>query len=401
MQTYREVFAVAEFRALFAGSAAEVAGGTMTMLALSTLVYAHTGSPFLAAVAYLAGFLPQAAGSLLLGGLADRLPPRPLIAGWELARAGLLVVLALGVLPVWGMLGLVLAFGLLEPVAGAGRLALVADLLPGNGYVLGRSVLNIAVGATQIAGFGGGGLLLTLIGPRAALWTGAGIAVAVALVYRFGLRARKPRAVERRQAGAARELLGDRDVRGLLLVQWVPNGLIVGAEAMYVPFAGDSAGVLFVAAAGGMLAGDAVVGRWTTPALRQRLAVPLYALLAVPYLLFVVRPGVWAAAALVAVASFGFAGHLGTQERYLAAVPERVRGRALGLAGSGMLTAQALAASLTGAVAEAASAPVAMSLVAVASLAATAALSRRLLPPKRLTPVSDADGATRRAERPR
>ncbi|MFI7450919.1 hypothetical protein ACIBQX_25715 [Nonomuraea sp. NPDC049714] len=55
---------------------------------------------------------------------------------------------------------------------------------------------------------------------------------------------------------------------------------------------------------------------------------------------------------LVAVASFGFAGHLGTQERYLAALPERMRGQGLGLAGSGMLTGQALAASLTGALAE-------------------------------------------------
>ncbi|MEU8250808.1 MFS transporter [Nonomuraea sp. NPDC048916] len=383
MRTYREVLAVGEFRALFAGSTAGVAGTTMTMLALSSLVYAHTGSPFLAAVAYLAGFLPQALGALVLGGLADRLPPRPLLAGWEVVRACAVATLALGVLPVSAMLALVMAVGLLDSVAGAARMALVADLLPGNGYVLGRSLLNIAVGAMQIAGFGGAGLLLTLIGPRAALWAGAGTALLVALVFRLGLRARGPRTTGRPSFAGAAKLLRDAGVRGLLLAQWVPNGLIVGAEAMYVPFAGDSAGVLFVAAAAGMLAGDAVIGRWTTPESRLRLAVPLYVLLAVPYLLFAFDPGVWPAAGLVVVASFGFAGHLGTQERYLAAVPEPMRGQALGLAGSGMQTGQALAAALTGSVAEVVSVTLTMALAAVASLIATACLLRHLRPATR------------------
>jgi MFS family permease len=383
MQTYRDVFAVGEFRTLFAGATAGVAGGTVTMLALSTLVYADTGSPFLAAVAYLAGFLPQALGALVLGGLADRLPPRPLLAGWEVVHACLLVVLALGVLPVWGMLALLMTAGLADSVAAASRNALIADLLPGNGYVLGRSVLNIAAGATQIAGFGGGALLLSLVGPTAAMWAGAGTAAAVALLYRLGLRAREPRATTRRSIAGARLLLGDRSLRGLLLVQWAPNGLIVGAEALYVPYAGDSAGVLFVAAAGGMLVGDAVVGRWTTPESRLRLGVPLCVLLAAPYLLFVLRPEVWVAAALVAVASFGFAGHLGTQERYLAALPERMRGQGLGLAGSGMLSGQALAASLTGALAEGVPVPVAMALAGLASLTATACLVRYLRPAAR------------------
>ncbi|WP_336207849.1 MFS transporter [Nonomuraea sp. LPB2021202275-12-8] len=380
MKTYRDVFAVGEFRTLFAGVTANVAGSMVTMLALSTLVYAHTGSPFLAAVAYLAGFLPQALGALLLGGLADRLPPRPLLAGWEVVRACALAVIALGVLPVWGMLALLMALGLVDAVSVAARNALVADLLPGNGYVLGRSVLNIAVGAMQIAGFGGGALLLALVGPTAAMWASAGTAAAVALLYRLGLRARSPRAGARRSLAGARLLLGDRELRGLLLVQWVPSGLIVGAEALYVPYAGESAGLLFVAAAGGMLVGDAVVGRWITPEVRLRLGVPLYVLLAVPYLLFVLRPGVWVAVALVAVASFGFAGHLGTQERYLAALPEELRGQGLGLAGSGMQTGQGLAASLTGAVAEGVPVPVTMALAGVASLVATACLVRHLRP---------------------
>ncbi|WP_157250380.1 MFS transporter [Nonomuraea typhae] len=378
MRTYQDVFAVAEFRVLFAGQTGAVAGGTMTMLALSTLVYAHTGSPFLAAVAYLAGFLPQVLGALTIGSLADRLPPRPVMAGWEVVRAAMLVLIASGALPVWGMLAVVMVVGFLESPVRAAGLALVADLLPGNGYVLGRSVLNMAVGAMQIAGYGVAGLLLTAIGPKAALLAAAGMAVVVGGIYRFGLRARAPRSTGGRTRGGTRALLGDRAVRGLLLAQWVPNGLIVGAEALFVPFAGASAGVLFMAAAGGMLAGDAVVGRWTSPDSRLRLAVPLYVLLAVPYLMFAFSPGVWVAAVLVAVASFGFAGHLGTQERYLDAVPERLRGQALGLAGSGMQTGQALAATLTGTVAEVVAVNWTIVLAAAGSLVTTALLWRTL-----------------------
>ncbi|WP_344921542.1 MFS transporter [Streptosporangium oxazolinicum] len=387
MNTYREIFAVGQFRTLFAAQAASVMGKTMESLALSTLVYAHTGSPFLAALAYLAGFLPQAVGALTLGGLADRLPPRALLVSWDLARAVAVATLALGALPVWGMPVLVMACGLFDAVAGGARQALLADLLPGNGYVLGRSALNIAVGATQIAGFALGGMLLAVTGPYTALWAGAALGVLVALTQRLGLRARPPRMSERqtwRRVWAVNgELLGDRRLRGLLLVQWVPNGLVVGAEALYVPYAGGSAGALFIAAAGGMLAGDLLVGRWTTPEQRVRLAVPLFTLMAVPYLFFALSPGAWAATALVAVASFGFAGHLGTQERYVAAVPERVRGQALGLAGSGTMAGQALAASGTGTLAEFVPVSAAMALAGVASLVATACLSSALTRPAR------------------
>lgn len=374
MRTYREVFAVGEFRTLFAGTTLDVAAGTLAMLGLSTLVYAETGSPFLAALAYLAGFLPQALGSLVLGSLADRLPPRALLAGWCLVRAGGLALIASGALPVWGMLAVVMTVGFFDAVSRAAGLGLTADLLPGNAYVLGRSVLNLAVGGMQIAGFGGAGLLLALVGPRAGLWAAVALQAVLVLVYRLGLRARPARATGRPSWAGVRVLLADRRLRLLLLAQWVPNGLIVGAEALYVPFAGERAGVLFMAAAGGMLAGDLVIGRWTTPKQRVRIATPLYVLLGVPYLLFFLSPGPWLAAVLVAAASFGFAGHLCTQEWYVAAVPESMRGQALGLASSGMQSCQALAATITGTVAEFVPVPWTMALAAVASLAVTAAL---------------------------
>jgi predicted MFS family arabinose efflux permease len=154
---------------------------------------------------------------------------------------------------------------------------------------------------------------------------------------------------------------------------WLPNGLIVGAEAMFVPYAGDAGAVLFVAAALGMLVGDLVVGRWVSADRRARQVNAMHALLAAPYLIFFLSPNVWVGAVAVAVASFGYSGTLGLQQRLVDAVPEERRGQALGLDGSGRMTFQALGASFIGALAELTGAPVAMTLAAVASLLVTAA----------------------------
>ncbi|MFI6477050.1 MFS transporter [Nonomuraea sp. NPDC050663] len=370
MRTYRELFAVTEFRTIFAGTLGGVAGGTMAMLAVSALVYAETGSPFLAAVAYLLGFLPQALGALLLGGWADRLPARALLSWWTLVRAVVIGLMAAGVVPVWFMA----ALGVGDAVAGAARQALTADLLPGEAYVLGRSTLNLAVGGMQIAGYGVAGLLMLAVGPQAALASAAAVELVMVPLYRFGLRRRRPR-------NRAPQRTFRFFAPGLLLTQWVPSGLIVGAEALFVPLAGESAGLLFMAAAGGMLAGDLVVGRWTDARSRLALGPWLYALLGLPYLAFFLEPGLVAAVALVGVASFGYAGQLGTQERYLAAVPERARGQALGLAASGMQSSQALAAAGTGTLAEFVPVPVAIALAGLASLTASVALARHIVRP--------------------
>lgn len=381
MSTYRTLFAVGEFRALF-GTQGVVAGQTMQMLALSALVYARTASPLLAAVAYLAGFAPQALGAVTLLSLADRVPSRAFLVTWDVVRAAVAVVLAFGGLPVAMMLALVMAAGVLEAIGVAVRNALLVEVLPAGMYVLGRSVLNIAAGAMQMIGYAIGGGLLAAFGPRPALLGSAVLALAGAAIDRWGLRRRAPRVGERGSIAATwrgnRVLFGDRALRGLLLAQWLPCGLIVGAEALYVPYAGSDAGVLFTAAAAGMLTGDLVVGRWVSATLRGRLILPLYVLLAVPYLAFSAHPPVWTAAGLAAIASFGYAAGLGLQESYVTALPETLRGHGLGLAGSGMMATQALAASAVGAAAETLGPAMAIAAAAIASLLVTAALTPAL-----------------------
>ncbi|AVT36354.1 MFS transporter [Plantactinospora sp. BB1] len=387
--TFGSVLAVPEFRALYASFGVFMIGETVKMLALAVLVYDRTGSALLAALAYVVGFLPHAIGGVLLLALADRWRPRALMVGYDLLRLGAVAVLALGLLPPAGMLGLVFAVGLLAPVSTAARNALLPELLAGDGYVLGRSLFTVAAGATQVLGFALGGLLLGLVGPYGALWLTVLSCAVSALLVRYGVAERPHRAVThgvvRQTWQVNRLLLRDRRVRGLLLAHWLPGSLLVGAEGVIVPYAdglgpGASAGVLFAASAFGMLVGDLVVGRWVAPARRERLAPWLALLLGAPMLGFAAGPGLIAAVTLFGLATFGFAFQLGLARRFLAAVPEQRRGQAFGLLSTGLMTAQGLSAGLAGLLAEWLTPGRVMALAGVASMAATLLLWRWLRP---------------------
>ncbi|KAA9376798.1 MFS transporter [Microbispora cellulosiformans] len=387
MVGYGDVLRVPEFRALFGGHSLTIAGRTMQQLALASLVFAVTRSPLLSAVAFLAGLLPQAIVALTVMSLADRLPPRAALTAWEAVRAVTLCALASDVLPVRAVLLAILFLGAGDAVAVAVRQAVLADVLGREQYVPGRALLNIVVGVMQILGFAAGGVLVTAAGVSGALLVAALAALGAAGVSWFGLRPRPSsgpaagavRAAVRATWAGNRTLFADRRIRGLLLAHWLPNGLVVGAEALYVPYAGDTAGALFVTAGAGMLLGDVVVGR-LTPELRGRLILPLSLLLAVPYLAFFAIPPGPGALAAVAVASFGFGSTLGVQERLVLAMPERLCGQGLGLAMSGMMTTQAVAASLTGTIAEITSTGAAMALAGAGSLLLTLALTAHVGP---------------------
>ncbi|MGW0507158.1 MFS transporter [Micromonospora sp. NPDC003241] len=403
--TFRDVFAVAEFRVIFASFGVFMIGETVKMLALSVLVYERTGSGLLAALAYVTGFLPHALGGVFLLALADRWPARAMMVGYDLLRMVMVAVLAVGVLSPSAMLGLVAVVALFGPVSNAARTALLPEVLHGDAYVLGRSLLSVAAGGTQVAGFAVGGLLLGLVGPYGALWLTAVTCGLSALLVRVGLTRRPARVTyapttDTPARGAVREtlrvnrtLLADRRIRGLLLAQWLPGSLLVGAEGVAVPYAADlgpgaSAGVLLMAGAGGMLVGDLLVGRFVAPARRERWTPWLALLLGVPMLAFVARPSLVPAAALFAVATAGFAYQLGLARRFLDAVPEGRRGQAFGLVSTGMMAMQGLAAAGAGALSEVLAPGIVMALAGAASATATLILWPVLAPSGRTRRVA-------------
>jgi predicted MFS family arabinose efflux permease len=161
----------------------------------------------------------------------------------------------------------------------------------------------------------------------------------------------------------------------VVLVAQQQHRRVVGCESLYVSYDPRAAGTLFACAALGMLAGDVTVGRLLPARLRPRLGVPLLVLLAAPYLALFLRPPLPLTAVLVALASVGFGASLVQQERLVTLTPDELTGHALGLHSAGMLTAQGLAATLAGTVAQFTSPATAMTAMAVVSLAVTLTLT--------------------------
>lgn len=150
---------------------------------------------------------------------------------------------------------------------------------------------------------------------------------------------------------------------------------MVGCESLYVSYAPGAAGTLFACGAVGMFLGDVAVGRLVPPAVRPRLATPLRLLLAVPYLFFVLRPGVALSAVAAAVASVGFGAGLVLQERLMSRTPDDLAGQALGLHFVGMSAVQGVSAALAGMTAQLTSPAVAMTVLAAVSATVTLTLA--------------------------
>ncbi|OLT10909.1 hypothetical protein BJF79_25430 [Actinomadura sp. CNU-125] len=361
---YRDVFGVPEFRTLFSLQTLQVAGDSIRTIALSVQIFERTGSAAAAALVFAAGFLPYVAGAALLLSLADRVPSRRLLTGIHLLRFVVTAVLAGAGPPLPVVLALLVAAGLFAPVGGATVQARLPALLPGDGYVLGRSLFTMTSAGAQIAGQAAGGLLLAVLSPAGTLWLAAATAAVAVSFARLRLPDVPSRGASGRSSGTAREtwrvnrlLLGDRGTRGLLLSGWLPISLSVGAEGAAVPYAAglgnpDAAGPLLTAAAAGMFAGNLVAGRWIRPEPRERLALPLAVLTGAPLVGFVFAPGLAAACALLAAGAFGLAYELTVQRRLVDAVPEEIRGQAMGLSNSGLMTGQAAGIGAAGALGE-------------------------------------------------
>ncbi|MFI8962369.1 MFS transporter [Streptomyces sp. NPDC053493] len=379
MPRYRDLFRTPEFTPLFLCGSAQVAAQTLAGLGLAVLVFRATASPLLAALAMFGQALAQLVGATTLLSAADRLPPRAALTAVPLVFAAGTAAQAVPGLPVGAVFALLFLQGLAGSVAGGVRYGLLNEILPRERYLIGRSVFNMSVGVCQIAGFAAGGVLTAVLSPRGTLLTGAALYLAGAVLARLGLSRRAPRAAGRASAAETwrtnARLWSSRPRRLVYLALWVPNGLIVGCESLFVPYDPGHAGLLFVCAAAGMLAGDTAVGRFVPARWRSRLAAPLQALLAAPYLLFVFRPGLPLATAAITVSAVGYAASLLHQERLTALVPDELSGHALGLHASGMLALQGLCAALAGALAQLTSPATAMTLLALASLAVTAALA--------------------------
>lgn len=382
MRTYSELFAVREFRNLFLANCAGIAAHTTSALALGSLTYAVTGSAALTALSMFGAPLAGMLGSLTLLSAADSLPPRRAMTIAALVALVGTAIQAVPGLPIGARLAVILLVAYLGSITGGARWALLNDILPTGGYVLARSTMNASVGVMQIAGFGTGGLLLVWLTPYQVFLIATALRAVSAATTWFGVRERPARTGARastaRTMQVNRRLWADRGCRALYLNLWLPSGLVVGCEALFLPYAGDRAGFLFAAGALGMLAGDVVVGRFLSPAARRRCVLPLRLLLPLPYLAFLLHPDLPLAMLLALLASVGFAASLPLQEWLIDRSPPEAHGQTLGLQQNGMMTGQAVFAAFAGVVADVLPTHRAVALLALLSLATTLLLTRSL-----------------------
>ncbi|MDT6986329.1 hypothetical protein ACFSUJ_19415 [Streptomyces lusitanus] len=372
---YRALLRNREFAGLYAGFTLTVAASTLSGFALGTLVDRSTGSPFLTAVSMYGATFATVLGATTLMSVADgSRPRRTLVALQAVALVGACAQAAPG-MPLTARFALLLLLGFFQSLNTGTRMGLLAEAVPASAYVPARSLMNITAGGTSVLGFALGAVLLRHLTPQglfvaAAALTAAALAVTAATVRERSIRPpRRPDLRETWTTNAA--LLSRTGPRALLLNLWVPNGLIVGCEALFIPYAGENAGVLLAAASGGMLLGDLTVGRLLSPEWRRRSAFPLRLLLAVPYLLFALHPPALVAAVAVFVASAGFAATLPLQERLLALTPEQVRGQVQGVESAGRMTWQGIGAAVAGATAQVLSPTVTITTLAALSVCVT------------------------------
>lgn len=375
--TYREVFAVGEFRALFSAYLLSLVGDQLAKVALSILVFQRTNSALLAAVTFAVGYLPWLIGGPLLSAYADRLPRRLVLIACDVARFVLIGLMVIPGIPLWMLVTMLFVASLLTPPFEAARSALLPEVLDGDKYAVGISVSNMTSQLAQIAGFAAGGALVTVVGARGALAIDAVTFVLSAVLIVLGVRQRpaptraagaKDRSLLADSAEGLRFIVSNRPLLTLVLLLWTTLAFAYAQEGLAVPFAGElgggapTVGLLLAANPVGMFIGGVLIGRFTRPRARERLMRPLAVLS-----LLAILPAAFIDSAPVVMVLYALSG-LGTafmiplNVQLVQAVPAELRGRVFGVANTGLQAAQGLSVVLAGLVAEALSSGTVVSL---------------------------------------
>jgi MFS family permease len=371
--TFREVFGVAEFRAIWLAQLLSVAGDQLARVAMTVLVYDRTHSALLTAATYAVSFVPWIIGGVALSGLADRRPRREVMVACDVIRMLLVCLMALVSLKdasaaaLWIMVALLFVVTLLDSPFKSARSAMLPDILTGDRYVLGIAVTQTTLQVGMVAGFALGGLMVAGLGVRTALLADAATFAASALFVRLWVRQRAAAASPGAGAGSklaemaagVRLVFGDRTLRTLMLLGWlvafyvVPMGLAAPYAASFhtslpVPVA---TGLVFAAGPFGTAIGAVVVGRLIPLSARQRLMGPLAVACCGLLLLCWLHVGLFGALLILAGSGACASYQLAANAAFVAAVPPQRRGQAFGLGNGGMQVTQGLWIVLAGAAA--------------------------------------------------
>jgi predicted MFS family arabinose efflux permease len=385
---YRSLFTIREFRVLFVNRCVVYVSLAASGLAIGTITYNATRSAVLTGLSMFGGPLVSVVAAQFLLAASDSVRPRTALifqTGAALTADALQCVPGMP----WQARFLLIAIPYVANSMFSGtQWVIVRDIVPDGSFVLARSALNLGAAGMQVLGYGVGGLVLLWLSPRGLFCAAAVADLASMINVRLGVRDRPARAggvraghgpnVARRTMALNRRLLGSPVTRPLYLAMWVPNGLIVGCESLFVPYGHDGhrsvAGFLFSAAAAGTMTGYLTIGRFIPEAYRDRLIEPLRLLLAVPYVLLFLAPPYQVTLLLVFGASFGYSASLPLQERLIGHTADDIRGQVMGLYSQGLMAGQSICALVAGTVAISLRPGLAMGVMGAASITVILAL---------------------------
>jgi MFS family permease len=363
--TFREVFAVREFRAVWFSQVLSVAGDRLALVALTLLVYDRTRSPLLAGLAYASGYLPWVVGGLFFSELADRYPRRSVMVVCDVVRTVLVAVMVVPGVPVGALVALLFVATMFAPPFDSARAAITADILSGERYVLGTAVTQTTFLAGQALGAVAGGVTVAFLGVRPALAIDAATFVLSGLLVGLGTRARpaaaQPEAAQpsplARMLGGVRLVFADRALRTLLLFGWVVAFYTIpeGIAAPYAARLGEGSiatGLIIASTVVGTMIATPLFSRFVGPRRRTDLMGPLAMLTCATLVLTALRPGLAASLVIFSLSAVFGAYQIAANTAFVVRVPNERRAQAFGIASMGVIVTQGVAFVAAGAAAE-------------------------------------------------
>jgi MFS family permease len=362
--SYRSVFAVSEFRALWFAYALSATCDRLALVAMTLLVYARTKSPFLAAITFASGFVPYLLGGLFLSGLADRLPRRRVMVACDAARALLVGAMLLPHMSLGVLIALLYLVTVIQPPFDAARSAIVRDMMDAGRYPLAMAVLQSTSRAVFVSGAALGGLVVALFGARPALAADALTFVGSGLLVLLCTRARPAAAAASggesplaQLAGGVRLVFGDPALRTLIGLAWLAAFYEV-PEGLAAPYAASlkggavATGLLIAFSQLGAAVAAPVFIKKIGPLTRLRWMGPMTVLTCGILAVTILRPDLEISMAIFALSNTFAMYQIAANTAFVERIPNERRAQAFGLANAGLIVGQGVAFAIAGAAAE-------------------------------------------------